>query len=105
MQKLVRLRTRPSRDGKMFKYFLDYKDEKGKRRQISLGHADSHKAKRQRDQKEQELRMGAPFTVPQSMRISRFLKDSQKRSRGQVRESTLVNRKTAMKHLIEAKKT
>jgi integrase len=102
MRKLVRLRTRPSRDGKTFKYFLDYKDEKGKRRQISLGHADGRKAKRQRDQKERELRMGVPFTVPQSMRLSRFLKDSQRRSRGQVRESTLVDRKTAMEHLIEA---
>ncbi len=30
MRKLVRLRTRPSRDAKMFKYFLDYKDEKVK---------------------------------------------------------------------------
>jgi len=57
MQELVRLRTRPSRDGKTFKYFLDYKDENGKRRQISLRHADWRKAKRQRDQKERELRM------------------------------------------------
>ena len=85
MRKLVRLRTRPARDGKTFKYFLDYKDEKGKRRQISLGHADGRKTKRQRDLKERELRMGVPFTVPQSMRLSRFLKDSQRRSRGQVR--------------------
>ncbi len=100
MQRLVRLRTRPSRDGKTFKYFLDYRDENGKRRQISLGHADWRKAKRQRDQKERELRMGV--TVPQSMKLSRFLKDSQSRSRGQVRESTLVEQKTAMKHLIKA---
>jgi len=100
MQKLVRLRTRPSRDGKTFKYFLDYKDEKGKRRQISLGHANWRKAKMQRDQKERELRMDV--TVPQSMRLSSFLRDSERRSRGQVRESTLVERNTAMKHLIEA---
>lgn len=100
MRKLVRLRTRPSRDGETFKYFLDYKDENSKRRQISLGHADWRKAKQQRDQKERELRMGV--TVPQSMRLSSFLKDSERRSRGQVRESTLVERSTAMRHLIEA---
>ena len=100
MQKLVRLRTRLSCDGKRFKYFLDYKDENGKRRQISLGHADRRKAKRQRDQKERELRMGV--TVPQSMKLGRFLKDRQRRNRGQVRESTLVEQKTAMEHLIKA---
>lgn len=100
MQRLVRLRTRPSRDGKTFKYFLDYKDESGKRRQISLRHADWRKAKRQRDQKERELRMG--ITVPQSMRLSRFLEDSERRSRGQVRESTLVERSIAMRHFIKA---
>ena len=86
MQKLVRLGTRPSRDGKIFKYFLDYRDEDGKRRQISLGHADLRKAKRQRDQKERELYMGV--SVPESVTLSRFLKDSQQRSHGQVREST-----------------
>ncbi len=100
MKKLVRLRTRPSRDGKTYKYFLDYKDENGKRRQISLGHADWRKAKRQRDQKERELRMGV--TLPESMKLSRFLKDSQRRTRGQVRESTLAEQETAMKHLIKA---
>lgn len=100
MQKLVRLRTRPSRDGKTFKYFLDYKDENGKRRQISLRHADWRKAKRQRDQKDRELHTGV--TMPESMRLSRFLKDSQRRSRGQVRESTFAEQKTAMKHLVEA---
>ena len=59
-------------------------------------------AKRQRGQKERELRMGVPFTAPQSMRLNKFMKDSQKRSRGQVRESILVDRKTAMEHFIEA---
>ena len=44
MAELVRLKTRPSRDGKTFKYRLDYIDEKGKRRRISLGHADKRKA-------------------------------------------------------------
>jgi len=44
MESLVRLRTRPSRDGKTFKYFLDYKDENGKRRQVSLQHANRRKS-------------------------------------------------------------
>ncbi len=99
MRKLVRLRTRPSRDGATFRYFLDYKDETGRRRQVSLGHADYRKAQRQRDQKERELRMGV--TIPESMTLSNFLEDSQRRSYGQVRESTLVERRTAMEHLIE----
>jgi integrase len=100
MRKLVRLRTRPSRDGKTFKYFLDFKDETGRRRHLSLRHADWRKAQRQRDQKERELRMGV--TVPESMTLSTFLEDSQRRSQGQVRESTLVERKIAMDHLIQA---
>jgi integrase len=100
MRQLVRLRTRPSRDGKTFKYFLDYKDEDGKRRQISLRHADRWKGQRQRDQKGRELRMGV--AVLESMTLSSFLKDSQRRTRGQVREITLAEQKTAMKHLIEA---
>jgi len=41
-------------------------------------------------------------TMPESMKLSRFLKDSQRRTRGQVRESTLAEQKTAMKHLIKA---
>ena len=93
-------KSRPSRDGKTFKYFLDYKDENGKRRQTSLGHSDWRKAKQQKSQKERELHMGV--TVPQSMKLSSFLKDSETRSRGQVRESSLVERNTAMRHLIEA---
>lgn len=100
MVRLVRLRTRPSRDGKTFKYFLDYKDENGKRRQISLRHSDRRKAQRQRDQKERELRMGI---VPmQPMSLSNFLNDSLERTRGQVRDSTLTQHDIAMRHFIEA---
>ncbi len=100
MVQLVRLRTRPSRDGKTFKYFLDYKDENGKRRQVSLKHSDRRKAQRQRDQKERELRMGI---VPmQSMSLSNFLADSLERTRGQVRDSTLTQHDIAMRHFIEA---
>ncbi len=42
MKELVRLTTRPSRDGKAFVYLLDYIDENGKGRRISLGHADRY---------------------------------------------------------------
>lgn len=98
MRQLVRLRTRPSRDGRTFKYFLDYKDENNKRRQISLGHADKRKALRQRDQKERELRMGV--TPTESMPLSAFMKDSLERTHGQVRESTLYQARIAMEHFI-----
>ena len=37
MNELVRLTTRPSRNGKTFVYRLDYVDEQGKRRRVSLG--------------------------------------------------------------------
>lgn len=43
MKQLVRLRMRPSRDGK--------------RKCVSLGHADRRKAKRQQAEKERELQM------------------------------------------------
>ena len=52
MKELIRLRTRPSRDGRRFAYILDYVDEKGKRRRTSLGHADKRRAERQRVQRE-----------------------------------------------------
>jgi len=48
MKELVRLRMRPLRDKKSFRYMLDYVDRGGKRRQISLSHADKRKAQRQR---------------------------------------------------------
>ncbi len=99
MKELVRLRTRPSRDGKTFKYFLDYIDENGKRRHLSLRHADYRKAKKQCEQKERELRSG--YVRPQSMKLSVFLDDNVSRTRGQVRDSTLREAKNAMKNLIQ----
>jgi len=36
MKELVRLRMRPSRDRKSFRYMLDYVDQSGKRRQIEV---------------------------------------------------------------------
>lgn len=98
MKILVRLGVRPSRDGRSFTYYLDYPDENGKRRRISLGHSDERKAERQREQKEKELRMGLTDLV--SMRLSTFLKDSIKRTRGQVRDSSLREAQLAMNDFI-----
>ncbi|MHC4517640.1 MAG: hypothetical protein ACYTAS_03550, partial [Planctomycetota bacterium] len=74
MKQLVRLRMRASRDGKRFASFIDYKGEDGKRKRISLGHADRRKAKRQQAEKERELRMG--IVAPESTRLSEFVMDS-----------------------------
>lgn len=98
-KKLVRLRTRPSRDGSSFTYLIDYVEENGKRRQISLGHADRKKAERQRTQKEREVRMG--IVEPESMRLSDFLEDSLSRTGNQIRESTHDECRYAMNHFIE----
>lgn len=98
-EKLVKLRIRPSRDGKRFTYFLDYLDEKGKRQRPTLRHADKRKAERQRDQKERELRMG--IVSPKSMRLSRFLEDSLERTGDQIKESTRKEYEAAMNDFIE----
>ena len=99
MEKLVRLRTRPSRDGSSFKYYIDYVDENGKRKQTSLGHADRKKADKARAQKERELRMG--ITAPTSMRLSDFLENSLNRTGNQTRESTQDESRFAMNHFIK----
>ena len=98
-KQLVRLRARPSRDGSSFTYFIDYVDENNKRRQISLGHADRKKAERQQAQKERELRMG--IVEPESMRLSKLLEDILERSRGQVRDNTLIEYESTMKSFIK----
>jgi integrase len=85
-KELVRLRHRPSRDGRSFNYFLDYVESGGKRRRISLGYADKHKAERQRVKIERELKMGV--IAPESMRLSEFVADSLRKTGDQIREST-----------------
>ncbi len=99
MKKLVRLRMRPSRDGKSFRYMLDYMDQNGRRRQISLGHADKRRAERQRYEKELELRMNA--AEPVSMKLSDFFRDSLARTKGQVRATSLGETKRSMKDFVE----
>ena len=98
-KQLVKLRTRPSRDGRRFVYFLDYLDENGQRQRFSLGHADKRKAQRQCDQKERELRMG--IIAPKSMRLSDFLDDSLTRTGNQIRESTHRECEYAMGHFVK----
>jgi len=88
MKELVRLRIRPSRDRKSFRYMLDYVDRDSKRRQISLGHTDKRQAERQRHEKEMELRTNS-VTEPISIGLRDFFRDSLARTKGQVRASTL----------------
>jgi hypothetical protein len=97
-EELVRLRCRPSRDGKSFVYLLDYVDEDGRRRRISLGHADRRKAEKQRVQKERELRMG--LVAPESMSLRDFVEDSLIRTGDQIRESTRHEYRAAMEDFI-----
>ena len=98
MKKLVRLWKRPSRDGTRFTYVLIYTDEQGKKRFESLGHVDARKAERQRAQTERELRIG--FVEPGSMKLSQFVEDSIARTQGQVREDTLSEYDSTMRHFI-----
>jgi integrase len=99
MKELVRLRMRPSRNKKSFRYMLDYKDQSGKRRQISLGHANKRRAERQRYEKELELRMNV--AGPISMRLTDFFQDSLVRTKGQVRTTTLKETARAMRDFTE----
>ncbi|MCP4707600.1 MAG: tyrosine-type recombinase/integrase [Planctomycetes bacterium] len=98
MKQLVRLWKRPSRDGKSYTYVLRYKDESGRPRWESLGHADGRKAESQRALKERELRMG--YVAPDSMRLSEFLEDILVRTRQQVTEGTLKEYESTMKQFI-----
>jgi integrase len=90
---------RPSRNGKTFKYMLEYVDENGKKRCKSLGHADERKAKKQKADKELKLRMG--LLGPRAMKLSDFLEDSLARTGDQTRHSTQYENRSAMKQFIE----
>lgn len=99
MNQLVRLRIRPSRDRKSFRYMLDYVDRDGKRCQISLGHADKRRAERQRYEKELELRVNV--AGPISMRLTDFFRDSLARTKGQLRATTLKDAARTMRDFVE----
>ena len=97
-KQLVRLWERPSYDGKGFRYYLLYTDERGRRRQKSLGHADHRKAERQRAQFERKLVMN--IIEPGSMKLSDFIEDSLKKTGDQIRESTQNGYRSAMTDFI-----
>lgn len=99
MQKLVRLWKRPCKNGQEFKYVLIWYDEQGKEKWQALGHADARKAQRQLAQKERELRMG--IVEPGSMKLSKFLEDCISRSRGQIRQNTIRDYQSTMRHFIQ----
>jgi integrase len=98
MIELVRLRRRPTYDGRGFYFFLDYKDLDGERKRVSLGHRNKRKAEKQRMEKEYELRMG--YVDPDSMKLSDFLEDSLRRTGDQIRESTRRDYRSAMRDFI-----
>jgi integrase len=97
MKEMVRLRMRPSRDRKSFRYMLDTWTVMG--RQISLGHTDKRQAERQRQEKELELRVNV--SEPVSMKLSGFFRDSLVRTKGQVRTTTLSETTRSMKDFVE----
>jgi integrase len=80
-------------------WLLDFVDAEGRRRRVSVGHADKGKAERQRAQKERELRMGVVGLV--SMRLSDFVEDNLARTGSQIRESTQVGQRGAMRDFIK----
>ncbi len=99
-KKLVKVRTRPSRDGSSFTYLIDYIDENDTRRQISLGHADRKKAEKQRAQKERELRMGIVESV--RLRLRKLLADYLEQTRTQIEPSTADSAAYRMRDMISA---
>ena len=98
-KEFVRLRKRPSRDGRSFTYYMDYTDLGGKRQRLSLGHSDTKKAEKQRKQLEKELRMG--YVEPGSMRLSQFTESSLEQTGKQIRLSTSNGYRAIMGQFIE----
>ena len=98
MNELVRLKRRPAYTGNGFYFFLEFKDLDGKRKRISLGHANRRKAERQRTEKEQDLRTG--YVQPKAMRLSKFMEDSLFRTGDQIRESTQREYRGSMQDFI-----
>jgi len=97
-KKLVRLRMRPSRDGRSFTYFLDYVDTNGKRQRQSLGRMEKQRAERERAKVERELNMGVVSS--ESMRLSEFVAESLKKTGDQIRESTRREYAATMRDFI-----
>jgi integrase len=98
-KELVRLRIRPSRNGRSFSYFLDYVDPNGKRQRKSPGHRDEKKAKAEKAKLEKQLNMGV--VAPESMRLSEFVAQSLKKTGDQIRESTREGYEATIKNFIK----
>jgi len=98
-QQLVRLWKRPSKDGRSFTYYLRYYNMENKPCIQSLRHADHRKAEKQRLAKEKELRMG--YCPPGAMRLSEFCQDCLNRTGDNIRESTKIEYRAGMNHLIK----
>lgn len=97
-RELVRLRIRPSRNGRSFTYFLDYVDPNGRRQRRSLGHADQKRAAIEKARLEKQLGLGV--VAPDSMRMSVFVAESLKKTGDQIRESTRREYEATMKDFI-----
>ena len=98
MRKLVRLWKRPTFDGQKYTFYLVYYDKDGRRKQKALGHADKRRAEKQRALLARELRMDT--VEANSMRLTEFLEDSLARTRGQIRENTVLVYESSMKEFI-----
>lgn len=98
-QHMVKIWTRPSRDGLSYAYYLRYIDLYGKRKCVSLGHSDLSKAKKQQAKKEKELRMG--YCPPESMRLKDFVEKSLARTGDTIRESTREEYESVAKDFIK----
>jgi len=98
-QQLVKIWTRPNRNGKGHTLYLRYTDLNGKRRCDSLGHNDQSKAEKARIKKERELKMG--YCSPESMRFKDFVEDSLRRTGDQIRESSKNEMRIVAKDFIK----
>jgi len=98
MRKLVRLWKRPTFGGQKYTFYLVYYDKHGRRKQKALGHADQRRAEKQRAQLARELRMDT--IEANSMRLTEFLEDSLARTRGQIRENTVLMYESSMREFI-----
>jgi len=99
MNELVRLKKRPAYKGPGFYYFLEFTDLDGKRKRISLGHANKRKAEKARQEKEYELR--TEYVDRKSMRLSKFMEDSLAGTGDQIRESTQREYRGSMEDFIQ----
>lgn len=95
----VKIWERPSKNGSSFTYCLIYTGIDGKRHRKSLGHFNKRKAEKQARELAEQLRYN--YVEPQSMRLSRFVDDSLRRTAKQIRESTTKEYNAVMRGFIK----